>query len=86
MLSEIAIGVWCYSCFLTLREWQVIIYMIIVLTASIYGLINIFYFDQLNLLLYILNLMFYFIGLYFVLIAYKQFRLSGGIHGGKSRE
>lgn len=35
MITQIILGIWSYSCYLTLREWQTIIYMVIMLFAAV---------------------------------------------------
>lgn len=37
MLTHIILGVWCYSSYLTLREWQVIIYLCFMALACCAG-------------------------------------------------
>jgi hypothetical protein len=84
-LTGIALSSWSYSCFLTLREWQIIIYMLFLVFGTIYGILNVFSQPTETLFFYIVNLVFYGFALYFCWLAYKQFRTSGGIYGGKSR-
>ena len=82
MLSEIGYSAWAYSCFLTLREWQVILYLLLLLIGIINGFFNIFAFSTVSLLFYIVTLVFLGFALYFLFFAYKAFRMAGGIHGG----
>ena len=46
-----------------------------------YGFFNLFQHSDLNLLFYILNLIYYGCALFFLAKTYKQFRITGGIHG-----
>lgn len=87
MLAEIGYVTWSYACYLTLREWEVIGHMIFLSLGIVYGFINIFAFEQISLLFYIINLVFYCFALYYVFNAYKDFRRAGGIYGkdGKAR-
>ena len=84
-MTELGFSLWSFSCFLTLREWSIIIYMIMLLFSAIYGILNIFTIGTIGLLFYIMNLMFYILALYYILGAYKHFRDAGGIHGTKGK-
>lgn len=53
--------------------------------AVIQGTLDIFSYTGLDLLFYIPNLVYYGLSLYFTGLAYKAFRLTGGIHGGQSK-
>ena len=86
MLSELGLSAWCYSCYLTLKEWQVILYMLFLFIGLINGFINIFAFESVSLIFYIINLVYYGIAMYFAFMSYKNFRKSGGIHGGVSKK
>lgn len=81
MIQEIGYGVWTYSAYLTLKEWQVVLYAITLFFGICYGFFNLFSHNDLNLLFYILNLIYYGCALFFLLRAYKNFRVTGGIHG-----
>lgn len=85
MLSELGFIIWTFSCYLTLREWEIIMYFVALTCGTIYGLLNLFSAKNISLLFYILNEIFYFSALYFGTLAYKDFRMSGGIHGTNGR-
>ena len=85
-MTGIIYSVWVYSVYLTLREWQVILYLLTLIFGIIYGIFNIFDEPAETLFFYILNIVFLCFAVYFVWMAYKAFRTSGGIYGGKSRE
>ena len=85
MLQNIAFGFWSYSCFLTLKEWQVIIYIIGLFFGIAHGIFSIFQYSQLRLLFFILHLIYLSFALYFTVRAYKNFRVTGGIHGKLGR-
>jgi hypothetical protein len=85
-LSGLGYSVWIYSCFLTLREWQIVLYLLFLVVGVIYGITNIFTQPAEVLIFYIINLVFLCFAVYFCWLAYKAFRMSGGIHGGLSRE
>ena len=82
MISEIVYGCWAYATYLTLREWQVVIYIFAMCINVIYGVFHLFIYAKINLLFYILNVVFIGLASYFTMMAYRQFRFSGGIHGG----
>ena len=82
MISELGLSTWSYSCFLTLREWQVIIYLLLLVVSVVNGIFNVFDFSTVGLLFYIVNLIYLVFALYFCFFAYKSFRMTGGIHGG----
>ena len=86
MLNELGLACWAYSTFLTLKEWQVILYMLFLFLGIVFGFLNIFAFSTLSLLFYIVNLVYYAFALYFTFISYRNFRKSGGIHGGVSKK
>ena len=81
MISELLFAMWAYSTFLTLREWQVIMYVIGLFFALVYGIFHLFTYPKYSLLFYIINVIFLGLAFYFVVLAYKNFRYTGGIHG-----
>jgi hypothetical protein len=85
MLFEIALGLWSYSCHLTLREWQCLLYIVGLLIGILHGLFSIFYFSKINLLFFILNIVLLCIAFWFVCRRYYKFRVAGGIHGTNGR-
>ncbi len=42
MLTELGFVIWTFSCYLTLREWEIILYLVALSCAAIYGLLNLF--------------------------------------------
>ena len=42
MLAEIGFSLWAFSCYLTLREWEVVVYLVALLGSIIYGVLNLF--------------------------------------------
>jgi hypothetical protein len=44
MIAEIGYITLIYTCYLTLREWEVVIYITVLATGIVYGFINIFAF------------------------------------------
>ena len=81
MLAEIGYATLIYSCYLTLREWEVVAYIALLAAGIIYGFVHIFAFSNVSLLFYIINLVFYCLALYWAYPAYRDFRKSGGIYG-----
>lgn len=81
MIQEILYAAWTYSAYLTLKEYQVVLYIVTLFMGIAYGFFNLFKHNDLNLLFYILNLVYYGCALFFVAKAYKTFRITGGIHG-----
>eukprot|EP00347_Sterkiella_histriomuscorum_P008650 403344285 len=81
MIQEILYAAWTYSAYLTLKEYQTVIYIVTLFMGIAYGFFNLFSHNDLNLLFYILNLVYYGCALFFVAKAYKTFRITGGIHG-----
>lgn len=51
-----------------------------------HGIGQVFLFKEYSLLFYIINILFYVGALYYVAFAYKDFRLSGGIHGKEGKK
>ena len=86
MLSEIFYASWSYSCYLTLKEWQIIIYLLLLLLGLVNGFLNVFAFSTVSLLFYIITLVYLGFALWFAFFAYKAFRMTGGIHGGISKK
>jgi len=86
MLQDIFYSCWTYSAFLTLKEWQVILYIVTLFFGSCHGIFNLFMYSELNLLFFILKLIYYVCALYFVARAYRNFRVTGGIHGKLGRQ
>lgn len=72
--------------FLTLKEWQVLFYLVTLFFGSVHGIFRLFQYSELNLLFFILKLIYYCCALYFVALAYKKFRVTGGIHGKLGRQ
>jgi hypothetical protein len=64
-----------------LKEYQVVLYIITLFAGVFYGFFNLFKHSDLNLLFYILNLVYYGCALFFLCKAYRNFRMTGGIHG-----
>ena len=81
MLFELFFVAWTYSCFLTLHEWQIVIYLLLLLFGIAHGVLNIFAFQDISLLFFILCFIFYSFAFYFVGSGYVHFRQAGGIHG-----
>ena len=81
MITELMYGSWAYSCYLTLNECQILIYMIALLintAVGIFKLSTVSNGGNIVLLFYIANLIFYMMALYFMFFRYKAFRFSGG--------
>ena len=58
--------------------------MLFLLGGVIYGIIGMLYKTNVNfnnMLFYIMSEVYYVLALYFLFLAYKNFRLTGGIHG-----
>ncbi|CDW88769.1 UNKNOWN [Stylonychia lemnae] len=86
MLMEVAYAVWLYSCYLTLKEWQVVLYIIALFFGFAHGIFNLFQFSDMRLLFYIINLVYYGCALFFIIKNYKDFRVTGGIHGAEGTQ
>lgn len=89
MVIELLYGSWAYSCYLTLNECQMIIYMVALLANTAISLLNMSQVTKQNnikLLFYIANLFFYILALYFMFMRYKAFRLAGGRMGNSKHE
>lgn len=85
MLTEIFFISWVYSSYLTLSEWQVIVYEIVLLFGIVHGALSIFSFNNINLLFFILLLIFYGLCFFYTGQRYLTFRAHGGIHGNVGR-
>lgn len=85
MLTELFFVSWVYTCYLTLHEWAIILYMLTLLLGMTHGFINIFAYKDVSLLFFILLLVFYFLSFYFTGSRYITFRGHGGIHGNVGR-
>ena len=73
MMCELFYSVWCYSCYLTLRERQIVFYMVTIAFGIIYGFLNVFSstLTTVSLLFYIINLIYYCMALFYCWAAYS---------------
>jgi hypothetical protein len=85
MLLEIFFVSWVYSCYLTLHEWAIVVYLITLVFGITHGFLSIFAFTDVSLLFFILLLVFYFLSFYGTGTRYLTFRAHGGIHGNIGR-
>merc|ERR1712224_784312 len=74
MISEVAFAILCYSCYLTLREWTIILYWALLFLSIFLGIMNLFEYRNIRILFYILNEIFYGVAIYYVGIKYRKFR------------
>jgi hypothetical protein len=81
MLAAVFYANWAYACYLTLRQWELIVYMLTLVLGVFFGTVHIFYFDRLSLLFYIINLVVNSFAVYFLFNAFKEYRRAGGIKG-----
>ena len=81
MLSEIFFASWTYSCYLTLSEWQIILYLIALSFGILHGVFTIFQYGEISLLFFIILLCFYGLSIMVISRRYRKFRSAGGIHG-----
>ena len=85
MLVNLTMSAWVYSCFLTVRETCVIIYIVLTIFASLECTASLFQGGLGNLQLFgkMINLASHCFLVYLVTRAYYFFRKSGGLHGTK---
>ena len=83
MLVELAWFLWAFSVSLNLRELQILIYIISLVAGGItkFSLMN--GYTQIPLLVFILELVFLFLSSFYVVVNYKNYRMAGGIKGGR---
>ncbi len=81
MLMQLAWFLWAFSVYLNLREAQIIIYVVSMIAGGITNISLMSNFQQLPLLVFILEMVFLFLSSFYVLMYYKDYRLGGGIKG-----
>mmetsp|Transcript_35240 Transcript_35240/g.25693 ORF Transcript_35240/g.25693 Transcript_35240/m.25693 type:complete len:125 (+) Transcript_35240:266-640(+) len=88
MVFDMVFACWSYSCYLTLKEWQIVVYLVMLAAGVIQAFCNVFgdntgTLQQVGLMV---NICFYVFAGYYVGRKYYFFRLTGGIHGTGPRE
>ncbi len=84
MISEIIFSLWAYSCYLTLKEPFIVLYLLGLIMGIIYGVIGMMYKTNINfnnMLFYIMAEVYYVLAFYYLGRTYLSFRKAGGIHG-----
>ena len=77
MVSDLLYGLFAYSIYLTLHKFSIMLYIISLGFGVLYGLWNIFPFEETSqLLFYTLNLLFYGFGCFFVWNSNRRYRES----------
>ena len=83
MLLQLGWLLWAFSVMLNLREAQIFIYIISLVAGGITKVSLMNNYTQIPLLIFILELVFLFLSSFYVTVNYKNFRLAGGIKGGR---
>ena len=83
MLWEIVLLAIAYSCYLTVREYMCIFYIMVLGASFINAMIKIWSYTSyyIKFFGYTLIVIFYGFNFYFISLQYWRFRTSGGIHG-----
>lgn len=81
MICQMAWGLWAYSTYLSLREMQIVLYIATMVMGIGYKAIHFADYEQMQLLVYVLETVFLGVGVYLVGLAYWEFRKAGGVKG-----
>jgi hypothetical protein len=78
MVADLLALTWAYSCYLTIRNWQIIVYIILMTIIIINGGFNFASYDSWKLLPLIIKLVIYALMIILVWKAWRAFRNFGG--------
>ena len=78
MLTELGLMILCFTVYLTLREYMIIIYILSLIAGGIFKFKDIFEFASTSLLFYIMDIAFSVLASLYVARYYIAFRLAGG--------
>ena len=78
MIEELLLALICFSGYLTLYDWTVSLYLVLVAISTLVNMISFFSYKQLAFLAYLSGLIFNFIAFVLVLRAYWRFEQAGG--------
>ena len=85
MVMEIFFVSWVYTCYLTLHEWAIVVYLFALVIGMIHGVFSVIDYEDVSLLFFIILLVFYALCFFYTGKRYMTFRSHGGIHGTVDR-
>ena len=82
-LINLALACWAYSCYLTMREKQAIFYVVLLVLAFAFSIVDLTrdLYGNLQFVSKLVNLVLYGILGVYTCYRYRDFRKSGGLHG-----
>mmetsp|Transcript_18568 Transcript_18568/g.13491 ORF Transcript_18568/g.13491 Transcript_18568/m.13491 type:complete len:138 (+) Transcript_18568:147-560(+) len=78
MLEDLIFSIICFSCYLTLHDWEVSFYLILLVIAAVRETFNLFKYNIEAVLPLLLNIVFYWGAIWFVSLAYYKFETKAG--------